>query len=140
VLIHCRKAFQRTLRVLNEEGAGRVGGIMHAFSGSAEMAKECIQLGFAIGLCGSVTWEKALRPVRLAREIPLESLVLETDAPDLAPHPFRGQPNHPSLLVQILATVAHARSVPLDEVAQATGSTSQRVLKLLRTGFSANLC
>lgn len=139
VLVHCRRAFRRTLRVLSEEGASRVGGIMHAFSGSLEMAHEFIRLGFTIGLCGTVTWENALRPVRLAREIPLESLVLETDAPDLAPRPFRGQPNHPGLLVHVLEAVARARAVPPREVAQATGNTSQRILKRLRTGFSANL-
>ena len=133
VLVHCRRAFQRTLRVLNEEGACRVGGIMHAFSGSPEMAREFIRLGFAISLCGTVTWEKAVRPILLARNIPLESLVLETDAPDLAPQHFRGQPNHPGLLIHVLTAVAHARAVPLTDIAHATINTSCRIFKRLYT-------
>lgn len=130
VLVHCRRAFQRTLRVLEEEGAERVGGIMHAFSGSCEMAKEFIRLGFAISLSGTVTWESAVRPARLAREIPLESLVLETDAPDLAPHPYRGLPNQPAWLREVLVAVARIRNEPVAAIAEAVEITVQRVLNL----------
>jgi TatD DNase family protein len=127
VLVHCRKAFARTLRILREEKAGHVGGVMHAFSGSPEMAGEFIRLGFAISLSGTVTWERAVRPVRLAREIPLEHLVLETDAPDLTPRPFQGMPNQPAWLREIMSAVAGIRGIPASEVAAASLVATRRV-------------
>ncbi|ABL01198.1 TatD family hydrolase [Pelobacter propionicus] len=128
VLVHCRRLFQRTLTVLREEKAGRVGGIMHAFSGSPEMAREFIRLGFAISLCGTVTWRGAARPVRLAGQIPLESLVLETDAPDMAPEPFRGESNRPSCLREVLVAVAGIRDMLVHDLARATTVNTLRVL------------
>lgn len=126
VLIHCRRLFERTLAILREEKADRVGGIMHAFSGSPEMAREFIRLGFLISLSGTVTWQGALRPVRLARQIPLESLVLETDAPDLTPQRYRGQPNQPAWLREVLVAVANIRGMIVSDVARATMDNSQR--------------
>lgn len=120
VLIHCRHAFQRTLHILKEEKACRVGGIMHAFSGSVEMAREFIRLGFAISISGSVTWTNAVRPLRLARELPLESLVLETDAPDMTPQRFKGRSNQPAYLVEVLGAVARIRGLRAEEVAMKT--------------------
>lgn len=121
VLVHCRGAFQRLLRILREEDARRVRGIMHAFSGSVEMALEFIRLGFLISISGTVTWDNAVRPVRLARQLPLESLVLETDAPDLPPQVFRGQPNQPAYLVEMQRTVAQIRGIrPVDVLMQTT--------------------
>lgn len=127
VLVHCRKLFERTRAILKEERADRVGGIMHAFSGSPEMAREFIRLGFLISLAGSVTWPGAVRPGRLAARIPLESLVLETDAPDLAPHPHRGQPNQPAWLVQVLAAVAGIRGLPVPDLARAVQGNTRRL-------------
>jgi len=120
VLIHCRHCFERTLTILREEKAGQVGGIMHAFSGSPEMAREFIRLGFSISLSGTVTWQGAVRPGKLAREVPLESLVLETDAPDMTPQNYRGQPNQPAWLREVLVAVAHIRGMLVTDVARAT--------------------
>ena len=121
VLVHCRRAFQRTLQILGEEKAGRPGGIMHAFSGSVEMARQFIRLGFLISISGTVTWDNAVRPARLAGELPLERLVLETDAPDLTPQRFRGQPNQPAYLTEVLAAVARIRgALPADVAARTT--------------------
>lgn len=128
VLVHCRRAFQRTLQILGEEKACRTGGIMHAFSGSIEMAREFIRLGFAISISGVVTWTNALRPVRLARHLPLESLVLETDAPDMTPQRFRGAPNQPAYLAEVLAGVARIRGVSPGELA---GRTTRNAASLL---------
>jgi TatD DNase family protein len=111
VLVHCRRAFQRTLRILQEEGARHVGGIMHAFSGSPEMAREFIRLGFAISISGMVTRDNALRLPRLVRELPLEELVLETDAPDMTPQRYRGRPNQPAYLMETLHEVARIKGV-----------------------------
>lgn len=130
VLLHCRRAFQRTLHILGEENADRVGGIMHAFSGSVEMALEFIRLGFAISISGTVTWPNALRPAKLARELPLESLVLETDAPDMTPHPFRGQPNQPAYLACVLGSVALIRGMHPQEVARQTTRNAVTILSI----------
>lgn len=101
---------------------------MHAFSGSPEMAREFIRLGFAISLCGTVTWQGASRPQRLASQIPLESLVLETDAPDLAPEPFRGEPNQPALLRELLVAVAGIRGMLVTDLARVTTDNALRIL------------
>lgn len=128
VLVHCRRLFQRTVTILREERADRVGGIMHAFSGSPEMAREFIRLGFAISLSGTVTWQGAVRPLRLAGQIPLESLVLETDAPDMAPEPFRGEPNQPAWLREVLVAVAGIRGMLVADLARVVTENALRVL------------
>jgi TatD DNase family protein len=130
VLVHCRRAFQLTLQLLREEKASQVGGIMHAFSGSPEMAREFIRLGFAISLSGTLTWHNAVRPPRLAREIPLAHLVLETDAPDMPPQSHRGQANQPAWLVEVLLALAAAKNVTPEAVASATRENSVRLLGL----------
>jgi TatD DNase family protein len=128
VLVHCRRAFQRTLRVLGEEKAGQVRGIMHAFSGSVEMAREFIRLGFLISISGTVTRANAVRPVRLALELPLESLVLETDAPDMTPQAYRGQPNQPAFLAEVLARVAQLRGMHTEDIAARTTMNAAALL------------
>lgn len=130
LLIHCRRAFQRTLTIMREESTARVGGIMHAFSGSWEMAREFIRLGFAISLSGTLTWDNAVRPLRLAREVPLEHLVLETDAPDMPPQRFRGQPNRPAWLMETARLLADLRGVELTEVIHTSRQTTLRALRL----------
>jgi TatD DNase family protein len=111
VLIHCRRAFQQTLQILQQEGARRVGGIMHAFSGSSEMAREFIRLGFAISISGMLTRDNSVRLPRVVHELPLEALVLETDAPDMTPQRYRGQANQPAYLVETLHAVARIKGV-----------------------------
>jgi TatD DNase family protein len=130
VLVHCRRAFELTLKVMREEKANHVGGIMHAFSGSPEMAREFIRLGFAISLSGTLTWDNAVRPVRLARELPLEHLVLETDAPDMTPQPYRGQPNQPAWLFEVLRVLAQQRGRPHEEIAAHTTENALSVLRI----------
>lgn len=130
VLIHCRRAFQDLLRILREEGAGRVGGVMHAFSGSPEIAAECIGLGFLISIAGTVTYGNAVRPVEVVRRTPLDHLVLETDAPDMTPEPHRGRPNEPAFLPETARRVAEIKGVPLGEVAAVTTANVRRVFKL----------
>lgn len=132
VLIHCRQAFQRTLRVLQEENASRIGGIMHAFSGSVEMAREFIRLGFVISISGVLTRDSAFKPHRLVRELPLESLVLETDSPDLTPQRYRGQWNQPAYMIETLLQVARIKSIDPREVASICRNASLRVLPRLQ--------
>jgi len=135
VLVHCRKAFQRVARILREERADQVGGIMHAFSGSLEMAQEFTTLGFAISVSGTVTWHNAVKPLRVARELPLEHLVLETDAPDMSPERYRGSFNRPAWIVETALQVAALRGISLEEVARITSGNVRRALRL-ESGFA----
>ncbi|MDD5287147.1 MAG: TatD family hydrolase [Desulfuromonadaceae bacterium] len=130
LLIHCRQAFRRTLQIMREEHADQVGGIMHAFSGSPEMAREFIRLGFAISICGTITWKNAVRPLRLAGEIALEHLVLETDSPDMTPEPYRRRFNRPAWMVETASRLAEIRRIPLEAVAAATTANARKVLRL----------
>lgn len=129
ILVHCRKLFQRTLKVLQEERAGQIGGIMHAFSGSPEMAREFIRLGFAISISGTVTWANAIKPLRVAHELPLMHLVLETDAPDMTPQTYRGRFNRPAWMVETAERLALERGIPLESVIAATAENTRRVLR-----------
>lgn len=130
VLVHCRRAFQRVVKILREERADRVGGIMHAFSGSEEMAQEFIRLGFGISISGTVTWNNAVKPLRAASGLPLEHLVLETDAPDMTPQRYRGTCNRPAWITETLKRVAELRGISEEKVAQATTNNARRMLRL----------
>jgi len=130
VLIHCRQAFQRLMKVMREESVHQVGGIMHAYSGSLEMARDFIRLGFAIAISATVTWHNAVKPLRVARELPLEHLVLETDAPDMTPERYRGTFNRPAWITETALRVAEIRGVPIEEVARITTENARRVLRM----------
>lgn len=130
VLVHCRRVFQRVVTILREEHAERVGGIMHAFSGSLEMAREFIRLGFAISISGTVTWDHAVKPLRVARELPLEHLVLETDSPDMTPQRYRGTFNRPAWITETAERVAELRGISREDVASVTTDNARRILRL----------
>jgi len=132
VLVHCRRAFQQTLRIMQEEGARRVGGIMHAFSGSSEMAREFIRLGFAISISGMVTRENSVRLPRVVGELPLEALVLETDAPDMTPQRYRGQANQPAYLPETLHAVARIKGVDAIVAARIFRNRSSAALPMMK--------
>jgi len=136
VLIHCRHAIGRTLTILREERAEEYGGIMHAYSGSVESAQEFIKLGFAISISGTITRKNAVRPLQLVKELPLQHLVIETDAPDLTPHAHQGEPNRPAWLLDVVTVLAAARGCSFETIAKATSLTSKRVIpKLLKSSL-----
>lgn len=130
LLIHCRRAFGRLLEILRQEDAARVGGIFHGFSGSLEVARQAIGLNFAIGLGGVLTYPTARKLPQVAASIPAEWLVLETDAPDLPPYPFRGQLNRPAYLRCIASALAALRGWDLQETGRRTTANALRVLNL----------
>ncbi len=100
---------------------------MHAFSGSLDVALECIRLGLGISVVGTITYRNAVRPLNLVRQLPLEMLLLETDAPDMSPEPYRGTVNEPALLPLIAAKVAEIKGIPLQQVADVTSSNAYRL-------------
>lgn len=130
VLIHCRKAFGDLLHIMQHAGVERCGGVMHAFSGSPDVARACLRLGLHISLAGSVTYANARRPVEVARQVPLERLLLETDAPDMAPEPHRGGVNLPSYLLETARRVARIKGVTLEELGRVTTSNAVRLFRL----------
>ncbi len=134
VVIHCRKAMGRLLAILKEEGAQQVGGIAHAFSGSPETALELVRLGFAIGFGGTLTYPGAKRASEVLAKLPEDWVVLETDAPDMAPWPHRGKPNRPAYLALVAERVAALRGWTLEETARITSANARRVLRLQVTG------
>jgi TatD DNase family protein len=132
VIIHCRKAFSDLLAILREEPGEGTGGVMHAFSGSVETARECIRLGFAIGAAGPVTFRNAVRPLQVVKAVPLEHLLLETDAPDLAPEPYRGKCNEPAYLPEIARKVAEIKGISYPQVARITTINASRIFNFNR--------
>ena len=130
VIIHCRKAFADTLAIFSEESAGELRGVMHAFSGSAETACEAIRLGLLIGIAGPATWEGAVKPQKMLKAVPLEKIVLETDAPDLSPQKHRGMANEPAFIVEVACKTAEIKGVAVEEVARITSINAQRLFNV----------
>jgi len=120
LVIHTRQAARDTLRIMEEEGAAEVGGVMHCFTESQEVAQAAMVLGFHISFSGIVTFKNATALKEVARAVPLDRLLLETDAPYLAPVPHRGKSNQPAWVRHVAEEVARLREIPLEIVAQAT--------------------
>lgn len=139
LLIHARRSTGRVLELLHREGADRVGGIFHAFSGSLESARKIIDLGFVLGIGGAVTFPNARRLPEAVREVPAAALVLETDAPDMTPEPYRGQPNRPAYLGLVAARVAALRCWSPEETARVTTANACRILRLPPPASSVNV-
>ena len=130
IIIHNRDATGDVVRILREENAATIGGIMHCFGGSVETARECIDMNFMISLGGPVTFKNARQPKEVAKEIPLEHLLIETDAPYLAPHPYRGKRNEPCYVPLVAEEIARQKELSLEEVANATTANAIRFFKL----------
>ena len=131
LIIHNRDAHADTLGILKETEANDIGGVMHCFSGSAEFALECIKFGFYISLGGPVTFKNAKKPKEVAKAVPLEKLLLETDSPFLTPHPYRGQRNDPSLIMLVAEEIAQIKDMPTEKVAEITTSNAEKLFNLL---------
>lgn len=129
VILHARKAVDAILLELRRY-AGRLRGVVHSFSGSAEQAQQLFRIGFCLGIGGPVTYERAQRLRRLVVDMPLDHLLLETDAPDQPPCWARGQRNTPASLVQIAAQIAEMRGMEMDELARVTQANARRVFSL----------
>lgn len=129
VLLHVRKAQDAILKALRRIEVP--GGVAHAFNGSIQQAQQFIALGFKLGFGGAMTYARALNLRRLATELPLEAIVLETDAPDIAPEWISGQRNDPSQLRRIAEVLAELRGISVDEVITQTTRNAQSVLPRL---------
>lgn len=130
IIIHNREATEDVVTILEEEGAAEVGGIMHCFSGSPETAKRCLDMNFYISLGGPVTFKNAIKPKEVAKAVPLDRLLIETDCPYLAPHPYRGKRNEPSYVRLVAEQIANLKEVSFEEVAKATTENANRLFKI----------
>jgi TatD DNase family protein len=120
LIIHTRAAAEDTIRIMREENAQLVGGVMHCFTESLEVALQAIELGFYISFSGIVTFKNTLALKEVAKSIPLNRILVETDSPYLAPVPFRGKINQPAYVKYVAEEVARLRGIPVEEVATAT--------------------
>lgn len=130
VIIHCRHAFEDLIRILREEQVSEVGGVMHAYSGSAEMARMFIGENLLLSLSGTITYRNAVKSPLVASRVALEHLLLETDSPDMAPEPYRGKTNEPAYLLEIARRVAEVKGIDLDEVARVTTFNAERLFRM----------
>jgi TatD DNase family protein len=130
IIIHNREATADIMEILKEENAAEVGGIMHCFSGSAETAKECINMNFYISLGGPVTFKNAKKPKEVAEQIPLDRLLVETDCPYLAPHPFRGKRNEPAYVELVAEQIAELKGLSKEEVAAVTTANAKKLFNI----------
>lgn len=127
VVVHDREAHEDTLRLLRQY---RPVGVVHCFSGSVEMARELVKLGFYLGIGGVVTFKNARKTVEVAADIPLDRLLLETDAPYLAPVPLRGQRCDSSMIRHTADTVAALRGIATEELLRITADNAKRLYRL----------
>ncbi|WP_406692714.1 TatD family hydrolase [Saccharopolyspora sp. ID03-671] len=129
LMIHDREAHDDILRILDEEGAPETV-VFHCFSGDAEFAKSCVAKGYVLSFAGTATFRNAKSLREAAETVPLEQMLVETDAPFLTPHPFRGHPNQPYCVNYTLRDLAELRRMKVDELAVATTATAERVFGL----------
>jgi TatD DNase family protein len=127
LVIHTRDAAPDTLRLMAEEGAGEAGGIMHCFTESWEVAAAALDLGFHISFSGIVTFKNALQIKEVARKVPMDRLLIETDAPYLAPVPYRGKANEPGFVLHVAEEIARLRGLSVEAVAEITTNNFVRL-------------
>jgi len=127
LIVHSRDAHEDTLNMLRSEKAYEVGGVLHCFSGSVEMAREVINLGFFISFAGPVTFKNAKKLLEVARYIPDDRLLIETDSPYLAPEPYRGKRNESANVRFIAEKLAKIRGKSLEYIAEITTSNAKRL-------------
>ena len=130
IVIHDRDAHGDTLEILKDSRAKEVGGILHCFSGSLEMAKELLKLNFYIGIGGPVTFKNAKKTVEIAAQLPLDRILIETDCPYMAPAPFRGKRNEPMLVEHTARKIAEIRGISYEELVEATYENGKRVYNI----------
>ncbi len=130
LIIHSREARKDTIKLLRDNKADEVGGVMHCFTENWEMAKQAIDMGFYISISGIVTFNQAGNIREMARKLPLDRLLIETDSPWLSPAPFRGKQNHPGHVKLVAEKLAEIRDENLSTIAKETYNNANRLFKL----------
>lgn len=130
IIIHSREAHGEVFDILKENKAGDMGCVMHCYSGSVELAREYIGMGVYISLAGPVTFKNARKAYEVAREIPLEWLLIETDSPYLTPVPYRGKRNQPAYVKYVAERIGQAKGISLEEVAHQTTLNAKNLFRI----------
>ena len=130
IIVHTREAASDTLRIMREEGAAEVGGIMHCFTEIWEVAQAAMEMNFYISFSGIVTFKKALELKEVAKRVPLDRMLVETDSPYLAPVPYRGKTNQPAYVKHVAEEIALLKGISFEEVAHATTQNFSRLFGL----------
>jgi TatD DNase family protein len=134
VIVHDRESHRDVLDMIIQEKTSETGGVFHCYSGSREMAREILNLGFYIGFCGPVTFRNASKILDVVSYVPLDRILIETDSPYMTPEPFRGKRNWSGLLKYTASKIAEVRGISLEEVEQATCVNAMRLFSRLN-GF-----
>jgi TatD DNase family protein len=129
LIIHTREAAADTLRIMREEAAAEVGGVMHCFTETADVARQAMEMNFMISFSGIVTFKNATALKDVARELPLQYMLIETDSPYLAPIPFRGKTNQPAYVRFVAEEIARLKGIPVAAIAEATSANFFRLFK-----------
>jgi len=132
IIIHNREATEDVVKILQEENASDVGGIMHCFTGSLETAEQCMKMNFYLSFGGPVTFKNAKKPKEVVKEIPMDFLLIETDCPYLTPHPFRGKRNEPSYVKYVAEQIAELKGLTFEEVAKKTSDNAMKLFGITR--------
>lgn len=130
LIVHTREAAADTLRIMTEENAAGVGGVMHCFTESWEVAEAALEMGFYISFSGIVTFKNAKQLKDVARRVPMERILIETDAPYLAPEPHRGKLNQPAYVKHVAEEIALLRGIGVDEVGRRTTENFERLFEV----------
>lgn len=129
-IVHDRDAHEDVFKIMKEEHYSGTRGILHCYSSSVEMAREFVKLGFYISLGGPVTFKKAKTPKLVAKEIPLDKLLIETDSPYLTPEPYRGKRNEPKYVKYVAEEIARIKEVSIDVIAEKTNNNFKKLFNL----------
>ena len=131
VIIHTREAQEDTIAILKEENASEIGGVFHCFSGDAWLAKDALDLGFYLSFSGILTFQSATMLREIAKNTPMDRVLIETDCPYLTPVPYRGKRNEPAYVSQVAKQLAFLYDRSLDEIAERTSENARRLFKIV---------
>ena len=130
VIIHSRDAAEDTMNIMKEEKASEIGGVVHCYSYSSDMAKQYVDMGFFIGVGGVVTFKNSKKLKEVVEAIPIERIVLETDCPYLAPEPYRGHRNSSLNLKYVISTISQIKGISEDEVKRITYQNARQLYRM----------
>ncbi|MBC8007992.1 MAG: TatD family hydrolase [Prolixibacteraceae bacterium] len=133
LIVHTRASAEDTLRVMREEKASEIGGVMHCFTETADVARRAMDMNFMISFSGIVTFKSAIALKDVARDVPLGSMLIETDAPYLAPVPYRGKTNQPSYVRFVAEEIARLKGIAIESVAESTTANFFKLFKAAAT-------
>jgi len=131
IIVHDRDAHEDIYNIIKEELDDNLTGVLHCYSGNIQMAREYIKMGFYLSFGGPVTFKNAKTPKEVVKEIPLSSLLIETDSPYLTPEPHRGKRNEPLYVRHVATTIAYLKEISYEEVVKRTGENTKKLFKIV---------